>query len=36
MPGRREEGLGLYPHNWLEAHTLRREAEAMMPPAGRR
>jgi serine/threonine-protein kinase len=24
--------LGLHPHNWLEAHALRREAEAMIPP----
>jgi tetratricopeptide (TPR) repeat protein len=29
MPGRAEEELGLHLHNWLEAHVLRREAEAI-------
>ena len=24
--------LGLYFHNWLEAHVLRREAEALLAP----
>jgi hypothetical protein len=33
MPGRAEEELGLDLHNWLEAHVLRREAEAMIRPA---
>jgi serine/threonine protein kinase/Flp pilus assembly protein TadD len=30
MPSRAEEELGLHLHNWLEAHILRREAEALM------
>jgi serine/threonine protein kinase/Flp pilus assembly protein TadD len=30
MPGRAEEDLGLHLHNWLEAHVLRREAEALL------
>jgi hypothetical protein len=30
MPGRAEEELGLHLHNWLEAHVLRREAEALL------
>jgi tetratricopeptide (TPR) repeat protein len=31
MPGRADE-LGLDLHNWLEAHVLRREAEALLSP----
>jgi tetratricopeptide (TPR) repeat protein len=31
MPARAEEQLGLHLHNWLEAHVLRREAEALIP-----
>jgi tetratricopeptide (TPR) repeat protein len=36
MPARAEEELGLHYHNWLEAHVLRREAEALLGtgPAG--
>jgi tetratricopeptide (TPR) repeat protein len=30
MPDRAEEELGLHLHNWLEAHILRREAEALI------
>jgi tetratricopeptide (TPR) repeat protein len=30
MPARAEEELGLHLHNWLEAHVLRREAEALL------
>jgi tetratricopeptide (TPR) repeat protein len=30
MPARAEEELGLHFHNWLEAHVLRREAEARL------
>jgi tetratricopeptide (TPR) repeat protein len=30
MPNRAEEELGLHLHNWLEAHALRREAEALL------
>jgi hypothetical protein len=30
MPAQAEE-LGLHLHNWLEAHVLRREAEALIP-----
>jgi serine/threonine-protein kinase len=30
MPARAEEELGLHLHNWLEAHVLRREAEALI------
>jgi tetratricopeptide (TPR) repeat protein len=30
MPPRAEEELGLHLHNWLEAHVLRREAEALL------
>jgi hypothetical protein len=30
MPARAE--LGLDRHNWLEAHVLRREAEALLSP----
>jgi tetratricopeptide (TPR) repeat protein len=36
MPARAEEDLGLHLHNWLEAHVLRREAEALIQPAGPR
>jgi tetratricopeptide (TPR) repeat protein len=32
MPRRAEEELGLHLHNWLEAHVLRREAEALLGP----
>jgi hypothetical protein len=32
MPARAEEELGLHLHNWLEAHVLRREAEALIQP----
>jgi hypothetical protein len=32
MPARAEEELGLHLHNWLEAHVLRREAEALLSP----
>jgi serine/threonine-protein kinase len=30
MPDRAEDELGLHLHNWLEAHILRREAEALL------
>jgi tetratricopeptide (TPR) repeat protein len=30
MPSRAEKELGLHLHNWLEAHVLRREAEALL------
>ena len=30
MPARADEALGLHLHNWLEAHVLRREAEALL------
>ena len=30
MPSRAEEKLGLHLHNWLEAHVLRREAQAVV------
>jgi tetratricopeptide (TPR) repeat protein/serine/threonine protein kinase len=30
MPPRADEELGLHLHNWLEAHVLRREAEALL------
>jgi hypothetical protein len=30
MPDRAEKDLGLHFHNWLEAHVLRREAEALI------
>ena len=30
MPARAEEEFGLHRHNWLEAHVLRREAEALI------
>src|SRR5262249_40878079 len=32
MPARAEEEVGLHLHNWLEAHVLRREAEALLAP----
>jgi tetratricopeptide (TPR) repeat protein len=31
MPTRADEEVGLHLHNWLEAHVLRREAEALIP-----
>jgi serine/threonine-protein kinase len=34
MPARAEEELGLHLHNWLEAHVLRREAEALIQSSG--
>jgi tetratricopeptide (TPR) repeat protein len=36
MPGIAELELGLHLHNWLEAHVLRREAEALIQPADAR
>ena len=36
MPARAEEELGLHYHNWLEAHVLHREAEALIPSTGPR
>jgi tetratricopeptide (TPR) repeat protein len=36
MPPRAEEDLGLHLHNWLEACVLRREAEALLRPTGKR
>jgi serine/threonine-protein kinase len=36
MPARSDEELGLHLHNWLEAHALRHEAEALIPPAEKR
>jgi hypothetical protein len=36
MPVRAEEQFGLHLHNWLEAHVLRREAEALLGPAEKR
>jgi tetratricopeptide (TPR) repeat protein len=36
MPARAEEEFGLHYHNWLEAHVLRREAEALIPSEGPR
>ena len=30
MPANAEAKLGLHLHNWLEAHVLRREAEALL------
>ena len=33
MPARADEQFGLHLHNWLEAHVLRREAEALIRPA---
>jgi hypothetical protein len=32
MPADAEEKVGLHMHNWLEAHVLRREAEALLAP----
>jgi hypothetical protein len=32
LPRRAEEELGLYLDNWIEAHVLRREAEAPLLP----
>jgi tetratricopeptide (TPR) repeat protein len=32
MPARADQELGLHLHNWLEAHVLRREAEALLSP----
>jgi tetratricopeptide (TPR) repeat protein len=32
LPARADEELGLHLHNWLEAHVLRREAEALLSP----
>jgi tetratricopeptide (TPR) repeat protein len=36
MPARAFEEVGLDLHNWLEAHVLRREAEALIPSKGTR
>jgi serine/threonine-protein kinase len=36
MPARADEELGLHLHNWLEAHVLRREAEALIQSTGSR
>jgi tetratricopeptide (TPR) repeat protein len=36
MPARAEADGGLHLHNWLEAHVLRREAEALIQPTGHR
>jgi hypothetical protein len=36
MPARADAELGLHLHNWLEAHVLRREAEALIQPKGPR
>jgi len=36
MPARAEQEFGLDFHNWLEAHVLRREAEALIQPAEKR
>jgi serine/threonine protein kinase/Tfp pilus assembly protein PilF len=33
MPNRAEQELGLHLHNWLEAHVLRRQAEALIKSA---
>lgn len=30
MPARAEEGLGLHLRNWLEAHVVRQEAQALL------
>jgi hypothetical protein len=32
MPARADSEFGLDLHNWLEAHVLRREAEALLAP----
>jgi hypothetical protein len=34
MPAGAEQELGLHLHNWLEAHVLRREAEAQIQSTG--
>jgi eukaryotic-like serine/threonine-protein kinase len=34
LPAGAEEESGLHYHNWLEAHVLRREAEALIPSTG--
>ncbi|HEV3162937.1 MAG TPA: hypothetical protein VGZ22_02770 [Isosphaeraceae bacterium] len=36
MLARAEAEVGLHLHNWLEAHVLRREAEALIQPAEKR
>jgi hypothetical protein len=36
LPARADEELGLHLHNWLEAHVLRREAEALIPSSASR
>jgi tetratricopeptide (TPR) repeat protein len=36
MPARAEGEFGLHLHNWLEAHVLRREAEALIDSEARR
>ena len=36
MPAWADQELGLHYHNWLEAHVLRREAEALIPSTGPR
>jgi tetratricopeptide (TPR) repeat protein len=36
MPARAEDESGLHFHNWLEAHVLRREVEALIPSTGPR
>jgi hypothetical protein len=36
MPYNAEIQLGLHRHNWLEAHVLRREAEALLSPSGKK
>jgi hypothetical protein len=36
MPPRAAEDFGLHFHNWLEAHVLRREAEALIQSTGPR
>jgi tetratricopeptide (TPR) repeat protein len=36
MPAHAEAEVGLHLHNWLEAHVLRREAEALIQPAEKR
>jgi tetratricopeptide (TPR) repeat protein len=36
MSARAEQEFGLHLHNWLEAHVLRREAEALIPSKGPR
>jgi hypothetical protein len=36
MPARAEEGSGLRLHNWLEAHVLLHEAEALIRPGEHR